>query len=212
MNAEQIEHATQHVGKLFTETELNQMSEKIIKQISEGTQNKHHTKHPKPPMVLPRSNVPTYWEVAMWLADGKGELLDTNNFNPVLHTFDYNVDKENEPLPPLAIGQYKVRLRGDTEWHDADIRYMGIQRWDLLKFYKYIATRFPGDHFKCQSFLIPVIYLQDTCIASELGCYPSIEKVDGKVKATEPIVNWDKVSDQDIMNMEKAIKIILGVV
>lgn len=212
VNAEQIEHATQHVGKLFTEKELNQMSEKIIQDISEGTQNKHHTKHPKPTMVLPRSNVPTYWEVAMWLADGKGELLDTNNFNTVLHTFDYNVDKENEPLPPLAIGQYKVRLRGDTEWHNADIRYMGIQRWDLLKFYKYIATKFPGDHFKCQAFLIPVIYLQDTCIASELGCYPSIEKVDGKVKATEPIVNWDKVSDQDIMRMEKAIKIILGVV
>ena len=66
------------------------------------------------------SNIPTHWELAMWVAQGKGEVLDTNNFNRRIHSFDYRPEAEDRPLAELELNQYKVRLYGDTFWHEAD--------------------------------------------------------------------------------------------
>jgi len=44
------------------------------------------------------SNIPTHWELAMWVAQGKGEVLDTNNFNRRIHSFDYRPEAEDRPL------------------------------------------------------------------------------------------------------------------
>ena len=211
ITSKQIDDAANHIKGLFTEKELERMSAKRTQDfIANSTEKMHHGPHPKAPFTLPQSDVPTHWEVAMWLADGKGELLDTNNFNIVMHSFDYSLDKENEPLHPLEIGQYKVRLRGDTEWHNANIDYMGIPRWNLLKFYRYLTAKFPAGTFKVQDFIISSIYFQDVRIASDFAAYTSIEKQGDKIVQVEPAVPWDKLTDQDVMRLEQVINLILG--
>jgi hypothetical protein len=209
VNAEQIEHATQHVGKLFTETELNQMSEKIIKQISEGTQNKHHTKHPKPPMVLPRSDVPTYKELATWLAEGRGELLDLNNYNTVRHTLDYPLDKENECLHPLDVCYYRVRVKDDITWRKPNIKSMGIQRWDIAKFAVYIASKYEGYVKVSVGLLGPDLYLGNLRLANfATGAVTEIGKSLGELTALTT-VPWDKLTDNDVMLLEKDMERII---
>lgn len=150
------------------------------------------------------SNIPTHWELAMWVAQGKGEVLDTCNFNRVLHSFDYRSQDEDRPLAELELNQYKVRLYGDTFWHDADRRYMDILRWNFVKFVKYIGSKFPQDTFNLQHFVFnSTFYIKGKFIANTLGL--SICR-HGSLDDLPYQLSWEAVKDKEVKNIETAIR------
>lgn len=150
------------------------------------------------------SNVPTHWELARWVAQGKGEVLDTNNFNRVLHSFDYRCQDEDRPLGVLELIQYKVRLYGDPFWHDADRRYMDIPSWNFVKFLKYIGSKFPKDTFNIQHFIInSTLYIKGKYIANELGLCVCRH---GSLDDLPYQIRWEAVTGKDVKNIEKAIR------
>ena len=87
---------------------------------------------------------------------------------------------------------------------------MGIPRWNLLKFYRYLTAKFPAGTFKVQDFIISSIYFQDVRIASDFAAYTSIEKQGDKIVQVEHAVPWDKLTDQDVIRLEQVINLILG--
>lgn len=150
------------------------------------------------------SNIPSHWELAMWVAQGKGEILDTNNFNRVVHAFDYKSQDEDKPLAKLELNQYKVRLYGDSFWHDADRRYMDIPRWNFVKFVKYIGSKFSHDTFSLQHFVVnSTFYIKGKYIANELGL--SVCR-NGSLDDLPYQIRWEAVTDKDVKNIEKAIR------
>lgn len=150
------------------------------------------------------SNIPTHWELAMWVAQGKGEVLDTNNFNRVLHSFDYRSQDEDKPLAELELNQYKVRLYGDSFWHDADRRYMDIPRWSFVKFVKYIGSKFPKDTFNLQGAIQnSVFFINGKGLASILGVAPC---ENGTLDDMSYQVRWESVTDNDVIRIVNAVK------
>lgn len=164
---------------------------------------------PSYPLVLPRSDVPTYKELAMWLAEGRGELLDLNNYNTVRHTLDYPLDKENECLHPLDVCYYRVRVKDDITWRKPDIKSMGIQRWDIAKFAVYIASKYE-DYVKVSVGLLgPDLYLGNLRLANfATGAVTEIGKSLGELTALTT-VPWDKLTDNDVMLLEKDMERII---
>ena len=162
-----------------------------------------------PSLILPRSDVPTYKELAMWLAEGRGELLDLNNFNTVKHTLDYPLDKENECLHPLDVCYYRVRVKDDITWRKPDIKSMGIQRWDIAKFSVYIASKYE-DYVKLSVGLLgPDLYLGNLRLANfATGAVTEIGKSLGELTALTT-VPWDKLTDKDVMLLEKDMERII---
>ena len=149
-------------------------------------------------------NIPTHWELAMWVAQGKGEVLDTCNFNRVLHYFDYRSQDEDRPLAELELNQYKVRLYGDPFWHDADRRYMDIPRWNFVKFLKYIGSKFPKDTFNLQHFVVnSTFYIKGKYITNDLGLSVCPH---GSLDDIQYQIRWEAVTDKDVKNIEKAIR------
>lgn len=151
------------------------------------------------------SNIPTHWELAKWVAQGKGEVLDTNNFNRRIHSFDYRPEEEDRPLGEIALNQYKVRLYGDSFWHEADRRYMDIPRWDFVKFVKYIGSKFPKDTFNLQGAIQnSVFFIDGKGLATMHGVSPC-ENGTLDIKYMNQ-VRWESVTDKDVKNIEKAIR------
>ena len=151
------------------------------------------------------SNVPTHWELAMWVAQGKGEILDTNNFNRVIHAFDYKIQDEDRPLAELELNQYKVRLYGDSFWHDADRRYMDIPRWNFVKFVKYIGSKFPNGTFSLQGAIQnSVFFINGKGIATILGVAPC---ENGTLDDLSYQVRWESVTDKDVIRIVNAISV-----
>lgn len=73
------------------------------------------------------ANVPaprraTNRELSKWLAQGNGELKCASLF-AVKITIDYGTKCDNDPCHE----SYKVRKWDDTEWHEPDVDYMGIE-------------------------------------------------------------------------------------
>lgn len=150
------------------------------------------------------SNIPTHWELAMWVAQGKGEILDTNNFNRVIHSFDYKSQDEDKPLAELELNQYKVRLYGDSFWHDADRRYMDIPRWNFVKFVKYIGSKFPNGTFSLQGAIQnSVFFINGKGIATILGVAPC---ENGTLDDLSYQVRWESVTDKDVIRIVNAVK------
>lgn len=150
------------------------------------------------------SNIPTHWELAMWVAQGKGEVLDTNNFNRRLHSFDYRPEAEDRPLAELELNQYKVRLYGDSFWHDADRRYMDIPRWSFVKFVKYIGSKFPNGTFNLQGAIQNgVFFIQGKGLATILGVAPC---ENGTLDDLPYQVRWESVTDTDVIRIVNAVK------
>lgn len=151
------------------------------------------------------SNIPTHWELAMWVAQGKGEILDTNNFNRVIHAFDYKSQDEDKPLAELELNQYKVRLYGDSFWHDADRRYMDIPRWNFVKFVKYIGSKFPNGTFSMQGAIQnSVFFINGKGIATILGVAPC---ENGTLDDLSYQVRWESVTDKDVIRIVNAISV-----
>lgn len=149
------------------------------------------------------SNVPTHWELAMWVAQGRGEIYDTN-VNRVIHVHDYRIEQEGKPLSTLDLVQYKVRLYGDIFWHEADRRYMDIPCWSFVKFVKYIGSKFPKDTFNLQGAIQnSVFFINGKALATILGVAPC---ENGKLDDLSYQVRWDAVTDKDVKNIEKAIR------
>ena len=149
------------------------------------------------------SNIPTHWELAMWVAQGKGEVLDTNNFNRVIHAFDYKSQDEDKPLAELELNQYKVRLYGDSFWHDVDRRYMDIPRWSFVKFVKYIGSKFPNGTFSLQGAIQnSVFFINGKGIATILGVAPC---ENGTLDDLSYQVRWESVTDKDVIRIVNAI-------
>lgn len=172
----------------------------------ENTMTEHKDEIPSCPLVLPRSDVPTYKELAMWLAEGRGELLDLNNFNTVKHTLDYPLDKENECLHPLDVCYYRVRVKDDITWRKPDIKSMGIQRWDIAKFSVYIATKYENVVKVSMGLLGPDLCLGNLRLANfATGAVTEIGESLGELKAFTT-VPWDKLTDKDVMLLEKDIQ------
>lgn len=164
---------------------------------------------PASPLVLPRSNVPTYKELAMWLAEGRGELLDLNNFNTVRHTLEYPLDKENECLHPLDVCYYRVRVKDDITWRKPDIKSMGIQRWDIAKFAVYIASKYEDSVKVSVGLLGPDLYFGNLQLANfATGAVTEIGKSLGELIALTT-VPWDKLTDNDVMLLEKDMERII---
>lgn len=150
------------------------------------------------------SNIPTHWELAMWVAQGKGEVLDTNNFNRVIHAFDYKSQDEDKPLAELELNQYKVRLYGDSFWHEADRRYMDIPRWSFVKFVKYIGSKFPKDTFNLQGAIQnSVFFINGKGLATILGVAPC---ENGTLDDLSYQVRWESVTDKDVIRIVNAVK------
>ena len=172
----------------------------------ENTMTEHKDEIPSCPLVLPRSDVPTYKELAMWLAEGKGELLDLNNFNTVKHTLDYPLDKENECLHPLDVCYYRVRVKDDITWRKPNIKSMGIQRWDILKFVVYIASKYENVVKVSRGLLGPDLCLGNLQLANfATGAVTEIGESLGELKAFTTVA-WDKLTDKDVMLLEKDIQ------
>lgn len=150
------------------------------------------------------SNIPTHWELSMWVAQGKGEILDTNNFNRRIHSFDYRPEAEDRPLAELELNQYKVRLYGDSFWHDADRRYMDIPRWSFVKFVKYIGSKFSHDTFSLQGAIQnSVFFINGKGLATILGVAPC---ENGTLDDLSYQVRWESVTDKDVIRIVNAIK------
>ena len=150
------------------------------------------------------SNIPTHWELAMWVAQGKGEVLDTNNFNCRIHSFDYRPEAEDSPLAELELNQYKVRLYGDSFWHEADRRYMDIPRWSFVKFVKYIGSKFPKDTFNLQGAIQnSVFFINGKGLATMLGVAPC---GNGTLDDLSYKVRWESVTDKDVIRIVNAVK------
>lgn len=172
----------------------------------ENTMTEPKDEIPSCPLVLPRSDVPTYKELAMWLAEGKGELLDLNNFNTVQHTLDYPLDKENECLHPLDVCYYRVRVKDDITWRKPDIKSMGIQRWDILKFIVYIVSKYENVVEVSRGLLGPDLSLGNLRLADfATGAVTEIGESLGELKAVTT-VPWDKLTDKDVMLLEQDIQ------
>lgn len=76
--------------------------------------------------LLPEKPAPrraTNRELSKWLAHGNGEILLAGNLSAVStqHVYDRNV-------PDESCGEhYVIRKWDDTEWHEPDVFYMGIE-------------------------------------------------------------------------------------
>lgn len=148
-------------------------------------------------------NVPTHWELAMWVAQGRGEIYDTN-VNRVIHVHDYRIEQEGKPLSTLDLVQYKVRLYGDSFWHDADRRYMDIPRWNFVKFVKYIGSKFPKDTFNLQGVIQnSVFFINGKGLATILGVAPC---ENGTLDDLSYQVRWESVTDKDVIRIVNAVK------
>ena len=158
-------------------------------------------KNVKPKQIT--SNIPTHWELAMWVAQGKGEVLDTGNFNRVLHSFDYRTEAEDRPLAALELNQYKVRLYGDAFWHDADRRYMDIPCWNFVKFLKYIGSKFPEGTFNLQGAIqYGIFFVNGKALATIQG----IDPCENGTLNDSYQVRWDSITDKDVIRIVNAVK------
>lgn len=157
-------------------------------------------------LELPRTDIPTHKELAKWIAEGKGELLDINNFNRVLYSFDYVLGQDNKPLQPLELTYYRIRMYGDDSWQKPSVKYMQIQRWNFLEFYVYLARRFGEKTITLKpGFLMTDICAGGKSISSQLGANTKIEGADGVVTSATECVWWEKLTDEQVMTIEEKL-------
>lgn len=70
----------------------------------------------------PAPRIATNRELARWLAQGNGEL---NIHNTGIHTyFNYTTENANSECKDVI---FKVRKWSDSEWHNPDVEYMGME-------------------------------------------------------------------------------------
>lgn len=70
----------------------------------------------------PKPRRATWKELAYWLIDGKGLVLDENRGK-----IDTGVIFSKEDLDAEISDYLKVMLRDDADWHEPDVKYMGIE-------------------------------------------------------------------------------------
>lgn len=70
----------------------------------------------------PKPRRATWKELAYWLIDGKGLVLDENRGK-----IDTGVIFSKEDLDAEVSDYLKVMLRDDADWHEPDVQYMGIE-------------------------------------------------------------------------------------
>lgn len=70
----------------------------------------------------PKPRRATWKELAYWLMDGKGLVVDENTSRVDTGVFFNRIDLDAEVSDNL-----KVMRRDDTEWHEPDVDYMGIK-------------------------------------------------------------------------------------
>ena len=71
---------------------------------------------------IPKQRRATWKELAYWLIDGKGLVVDTNS-----HRVDTGVYFNDVDLGECVSDFLKVMRRDDIEWHEPTIDYMGIK-------------------------------------------------------------------------------------
>jgi hypothetical protein len=69
----------------------------------------------------PAPRMATNRELARWLAQGNGEVIDSTHYINTYHEYFRCLDK-NEVHKTI-----QVRKWDDTEWHTPDVEYMGIE-------------------------------------------------------------------------------------
>lgn len=162
------------------------------------------------PITLPRSSVPTYRELAKWLAQGNGEMLDENNRNRVVHSLDYSDTEANETLPRLFLVYNKIRKFDEECWHPIDIKYMGcgIRSWDLIQLYAYLASKFGTGVVTLQNGIITnCLYVNEQLLGTDLSIH-KVSVQDGNLVISDKvkdIITMDKVTDELVMDIEKTI-------
>lgn len=70
----------------------------------------------------PKPRMATWLEVARWCATGNGLVYDTNR-DKIDTGIMFKPSNESEPI----IDEIKVRKWNDTDWHEPDVKYMGIE-------------------------------------------------------------------------------------
>lgn len=77
--------------------------------------------HPKPRRATNR-------ELSRWLAQGNGELCNENDYSvSTAHSYEYDVDNPQNYDDDEVWYTLKVRKWDDTEWHEPDVDYMGLE-------------------------------------------------------------------------------------
>lgn len=71
----------------------------------------------------PKLRKATWLEVARWCATGNGLVYDTDR-DRIDTGIMFKPNLESEPI----VDEIKVRRWEDTEWHDPDVFYMGIEK------------------------------------------------------------------------------------
>lgn len=71
----------------------------------------------------PKPRRATLRELAKWCAQGNGQIQDANQLNCVFTGLDYGPDCDDRAAPDI----YKIRKWEDTDWHEPDVQYMGLE-------------------------------------------------------------------------------------
>jgi len=83
---------------------------------------------------------------------------------------------------------------------------MGIQRWDIAKFVVYIASKYENVVKVSMGLLGPDLYLKNLQLANfATGAVTEIGESLGELTAFTT-VKWDKLTDNDVMLLEKDIQ------
>lgn len=72
---------------------------------------------------IPKPRRATNRELAKWLAQGNGEMQDESSLNCVFTVLNYGPFCDDYSASDI----YKVRKWNDTDWHEPDVQYMGIE-------------------------------------------------------------------------------------
>jgi len=80
----------------------------------------------------PAPRMATNRELARWLAQGNGEVLDSTHYINTYHEYFRCLDKDE------VHKTIQVRKWDDTEWHTPDVEYMGITE---VKTYEDVVKR-----------------------------------------------------------------------
>lgn len=74
---------------------------------------------------IPKKPAPrraTNRELAKWLAQGNGEVKYASQYAVKIH-IEYGTKSDNDPCHE----SFRIRRWNDTEWHEPDVEYMGLE-------------------------------------------------------------------------------------
>lgn len=161
-------------------------------------------KEVKPKKITePRNDIPTYYEMSEWLSKGLGEIIDIAS-NTIMHTMDYPLHMQDEPITESNLERFKIRLMGTYEWVDINLPYMYLNenmgRWKFLKAVTYLDA-FYNVEIK-QGFLFPDLKYKNHTIADAIRLHKPNMEYNGFLDET---ILWEKVTDADIIKVTKTL-------